>query len=115
MIWQIIKNYFIHLEKNWLVAGRALYLFFTHLLHGMLPFPFTSHDWLEVKIKKKIKKQKKINYEEIIFNIISGIFIFVGIYLVVYFLFHIKLYGYGFGGIALILIGLFFLAVRYDW
>jgi hypothetical protein len=72
---------------------------------------------LEIKTKKILNKykQKKINFGVIIPNIVFGIFIFVGIYLLGYFLSHIELYGYGIGGVALLLLGLSFLGLYNGW
>lgn len=38
-----MHNYFYHLYKNWCVAFHALWDFFAHFIHGLLPFIKIKH------------------------------------------------------------------------
>ena len=38
-----IRNYFVHLYKNWKVALHSLSDFLEHFLHGMFPFINWKH------------------------------------------------------------------------
>jgi hypothetical protein len=48
-----IKNYFIHLVKNWDMAYVAFLLFLIHFIHGIIPCKFTSYKYWGIYLMSK--------------------------------------------------------------
>jgi hypothetical protein len=67
-------NYLIHLKLNWIAALKSLYYTLVHLLHGLFPVKYTSHEWIEKKIKERVgddrifKTRMKITLELEVFS-----------------------------------------------
>ena len=53
-----MRNYFIHLALNWLVAGKSLVLFFFHFVHGAIPVKYTSHDYWGFSLHEKKERKR---------------------------------------------------------
>lgn len=50
-------SYFKHLILNWIVVLKCACLAVFHLIHGVIPVKYTSHEWLFDK--KKLAESKK--------------------------------------------------------